>query len=307
MSGDLWGLCDGINYATRKSLTTLYRLNGATGDLNFTREIPQPGPTDNWSITQHLIPTGDTVSLLSDLLHPKSGKVQYREGVALTRFNAHGEPSPTKTITSKNQSLQASIPGPNGSFYLGTDQQPLFIRHFNANGALLWARRLATNQVLPTLAAFPNGALCATAQTPKGLQLLRLGPTGAVTHQTPIAAKQGTVAAGPAGTCALLASDNNRAVTLSAYNAANQPEWKTGTPLTAPGGRTYSLHALPNGYLATDEKLIAKYTHTGKLEWSQPLPVRRSLDSIAVTGNTVYLLYGLAGDSAFHVVKLSIP
>lgn len=69
----------------------------------------------------------------------------------------------------------------------------------------------------------------------------------------------------------------------------------------------YSLHALPNGYLATNEKLIAKYTHTGKLDWSQPLPVRRSLDSIAVTGNTVYLLYGLAGDSAFHVVKLSIP
>ena len=77
MSGDLWVLCDGTNYATRKSLTTLYRLNGATGDLNFTREIPQPGPT---------------VSLLSDLLHPKSGKIQYREGAALTRFDAQGEP-----------------------------------------------------------------------------------------------------------------------------------------------------------------------------------------------------------------------
>jgi hypothetical protein len=145
--------------------------------------------------------------------------------------------------------LQASIPGPNGSFYVGTDQEPLVIRHFDA-----------------------NGALCPTAQTPTGLQLLRLGPTGAVTHQTSIAAKQGTA-----------------------------------TPLTAPGGRLYFLHALPNGYLAISEKTIAKHTFTGKLEWANPIPTPRQPDGIAVTGNTVYLLYGLAGDSAFHVVKLSIP
>ena len=91
--------------ATGKPLTALYRVNGAIGDLKFTREIPQPGPTDNWSITQHLLPTGDTVSLL--------------------------------------------------------------------------------------------------------------------------------------------ASDANHAVTLSAYNAANQPRWKTATPLTAPAGRLNSLHAPP--------------------------------------------------------------
>lgn len=310
VTGDLWVLCRGTNYATRKSLTNLYRVNGATGDLKFTREIPQPAPTANWPIAEQLIPTGDTVSLLSDLLHPKSGKVQYHEGITLTRFNANGEPAPAKTITPKNELLQASIPGPNGSFYLGTDQQPLIIRHLDANGALLWTRRLASNQVLPTLAAFPNGALCATAQTPKGLRLLRLSPTGAATHQTPIAAEQGTVAAGPDNICALLASDANQAVTLSAYNQSNQPQWKTATPLTAPLGRSYSLHALPNGYLAINEKTIAKYTFTGKLEWANPLPAPRRVVSMVITGSVVYLLYSTAGlpvaDMSFHVVKLKV-
>lgn len=309
-TGDLWVLCRGTNYATRKPLTTLYRLNVATGNLKFAREIPDAPPNANWPIRQHLIPTGATVSLLSDLLHPNSGKVQYHEGITLTRFDAQGEPAPAKTITPKNQLLQASIPGPNGSFYLGTDQQPLIIRHFDANGALLWNRRLASTQVLPTLAAFPNGALCATAQTPKGLQLLRLTPTGTVTHQTPIAADQGTVAAGPENTCALLASDANHAVTLSAYNQSNQPQWKTATPLTAPLGRGYSLHALPNGYLAINEKTIARYSFTGKLEWANPVPTPRRPDSIAITGSVVYLLYSTAGlpvaDLSFHVVKLRI-
>ena len=69
----------------------------------------------------------------------------------------------------------------------------------------------------------------------------------------------------------------------------------------------YFLHALPNGYLAISEKTIAKHTFTGKLEWANPIPTPRRPEGIAVTGNTVYLLYGLAGDSAFHVVKLSIP
>lgn len=306
ITGDLWVLCDGTSYATRKSLTTLYRVNGATGDLKLTREIPQPAPTANWPIRQHLIPTGDTVSLLSDLLHPKSGKVQYHEGIALTRYNANGEPGPAKSITPKDEVLEASIPGPNGSFYLGTDQ----IRHFDANGTILWARRLTKNQYLPALAAFPNGALCATAQTPKGPQLLRLSPTGAVTHQTLIAADQGTVAAGPANTCALLASDANHAVSLSAYTPANQPQWKTATPLTAPLGRSYSLHALPNGYLAINEKTIAKYTFTGKLEWANPLPAPRRVDSMVITGSVVYLLYSTAGlpvaDMSFHVVKVRV-
>ena len=66
----------------------------------------------------------------------------------------------------------------------------------------------------------------------------------------------------------------------------------------------YSLHVLPNGYLAINEKTIARYTFTGKLEWANPLPAPRRVDSMVITGNTVYLLYGLAGDMSFHVVKL---
>lgn len=253
------------------------------GDLKFTREIPEPGLSDNWAIQRLLVATVNTVSLLSDMLHPRSGKVQYHEGASCTRFNALGEPAPAKTITAKNELLQVAIPGPNGSFFLGADQHPLVIRHFD-----------------------PNGALCATAQISEGLQLFRLSSTGAVTQRTPIAAEQGTVAGGPAGTCALLAGDANHAVTLSAYIGANQQLWKTATPLSARHGRVYSLHTLPDGYFAIDGQTMAKFSPAGQLEWAKPLPTPRHTDSIAVTGNTVYLLYGLAGDLSFHVLKLTV-
>ncbi len=314
--GHLWVHCSGHDYGAKQPRRELFRIDGRNGALRSSvriAEILVPQRPDIWDSSRTLIAVRDRVVLLASMLHASSGRMQFSEGVYLLPMNRDGPPV---SVVPSGAQLSDVLPSHDGNLILAADQAPLSIRKINLAGATIWSRSFSKELVLPTLAVFPDGSVCATAQQQRtGLRLFRLDPGGVVTQDLTLAAAQGTVAAGSERMCGLLYTDSFDAETrvwLAGYDINLGLRWRTASPIGAPAGRTYRLHALADGYLATGEVagdrtkwILAKFSWTGRLEWTTPI-VRG--ESVVIHGNAAYLissrLLNANSRDSFRVMKI---
>jgi hypothetical protein len=143
---------------------------------------------------------------------------------------------------------------------------------------------------------------------------MRLDSLGQVTQQTPISAAQGAVAAGQDGVCAVLYSPTfeSHARRLASFDAKLNREWDTAVPLDGRSGRTYTLDAFSDGFLATEltgdkrEPVVAKFSRTGELVWIEQLP--RDFERLVLGASGSYLIMvGMVGgdhSESFRVSKI---
>jgi outer membrane protein assembly factor BamB len=243
--------------------------------------------------------------------------------VFLTPLDERGAPGAAIPVIPKGSQLQQAIPMNGGGFVIAADQSPLSFRKLSGNGNPVWVRVLSSKLALPTVAVFPDDSICISAQLSTGelpqptLELMRLDSLGVVTKEIPISAAQGAVAAGQDGECAVLysATFESRARRLTMFDAKLNRKWDVPVPLIgASGGRTYTLDTLSDGFLATEltgargEHVVAKFSTTGDLLWTEPLPSGFERLVPAVSGSYLIMVGMVGGDhnEALRISKIRI-
>ncbi len=316
--GDLWLICGGHDYAANKQAITFYRIDGKSGELKFARDLQTELSVSpiTWEALHQLTATGQTVGVLTSTT--SGGKMQTFEGVYFTPMDADGSPGKAVLVVPKGSQLQEVHRSNDGNIIVTADQGPLSIRKLDPKGTVLWQKVLSSRFDLPTVALFPDGSICLSAQLSTStvarptLQLMRLDPLGHVAKQIPIVAAQGAVAAAPGGACAVLYSPTfeSRVRRLASFDEKLNRLWDIAVPLDGQGGRTYTLDSFADGFLATEFKgetrapVVAKFSQAGQLLWLDPLPDGFRTLALGIGATYVITVNSKAHNDSFRVLKI---
>ena len=178
------------------------------------------------------------------------GRAEYFDGADFVLVDAGKWGTPVK-IARSGPEYKALIALSDGHFLAMGDQSPMVLLRLAPGGKVEWSRRFRSNRTLPSGASTEHGGACALSSgySVPLMHLMRIDASGKVQFQTTSNGRNGVVASGPSGSCAVLFSTgttnrNRIRFNLKLFDSSLNQKWSIRIPVASYVGASLILRRL---------------------------------------------------------------